>query len=52
MDHKPLLVLGVGNKILSDDGIGIRLIEDLQEHFKYQAIEFKEACCGGLEIVE
>ena len=52
MDQKPLLVLGVGNRILSDDGIGIRLIEDLQEQFSHQPIEFKDACCGGLEIVE
>jgi len=52
MNQKPLLVLGVGNRILSDDGIGIRLIEDLQDHFSNQPVEFKEACCGGLEIVE
>jgi hydrogenase maturation protease len=47
-----LLILGIGNRILSDDGIGIRLIEDLQDEFKHPLVHFKTACAGGLEIVE
>ncbi len=47
-----LLILGIGNSILSDDGIGIRLIEDLQKEFKHPMVHFKTACTGGLEIVE
>lgn len=47
-----LLILGIGNSILSDDGIGIKLIEDLQNEFKHPLIHFKTACTGGLEIVE
>lgn len=50
--NQPLLILGIGNKILSDDGIGIRLIEDLQEEFRHPHVHFKTACTGGLEIVE
>lgn len=49
---QPLLILGIGNKILSDDGIGIRLIEDLQDEFKHPLVHFQSACTGGLEIVE
>jgi hydrogenase maturation protease len=52
MNEKPILILGIGNKILSDDGIGIRLIEDLQDYFKDSCLHFKTACAGGLEIVE
>jgi hydrogenase maturation protease len=52
MDSKPLLILGIGNKILSDDGIGIKLVEDLQTHFRHPFVHFKTACAGGLEIVE
>ncbi len=49
---QPMLILGIGNRILSDDGIGIRLIEDLQDEFSYPLVHFKTACTGGLEIVE
>lgn len=52
MNEKPVLILGIGNKILTDDGIGIRLIEDLQHRFDPGMVDFKTACCGGLEIVE
>lgn len=51
-NNQTLLVLGIGNRILSDDGIGIRLIEDLRDEFNHPAIHFKTACTGGLEIVE
>ena len=47
-----LLILGIGNRILSDDGIGIKLIEDLQDEFLHPMVHFKTACTGGLEIVE
>jgi hydrogenase maturation protease len=49
---QPLLILGIGNRILSDDGIGIKLIEDLQDEFRHPLVHFKTACTGGLEIVE
>jgi hydrogenase maturation protease len=49
---QPLLILGIGNRILSDDGIGIKLIEDLQDEFKHPLVRFETACTGGLEIVE
>jgi hydrogenase maturation protease len=49
---QPLLILGIGNRILSDDGIGIKLIEDLQDEFRHPRVHFKTACTGGLEIVE
>ncbi len=49
---QPLLILGIGNRILSDDGIGIKLIEDLQGEFRHPLVHFKTACTGGLEIVE
>ena len=39
------LVLGVGNLILSDEGVGIRVIERLQE--KYQLPEGVQALDGG-----
>lgn len=52
MTIKPLLILGVGNRILSDDGIGIKLIEDIRPDIQHPLVHFKTACGGGLEIVE
>ena len=52
MDKKKILVLGLGNKILCDDGIGVRLTEDLQAGFNCPEVYFETACCGGLDIVE
>jgi len=47
-----LLVLGIGNEILTDDGIGIRLVEDLQKKAFPAGIVFEKGTVGGLEILE
>jgi hydrogenase maturation protease len=46
------LILGVGNDILMDDGIGPRLVNDLSRELQIPGAEFKSACVGGLELVE
>jgi hydrogenase maturation protease len=46
------LVLGLGNDILMDDGIGPRLVRDLGPLFENPDMHFDIACCGGLEIME
>lgn len=46
------LILGLGNEILTDDGIGIKLTHDLKNKFRRSSFDFKTASCGGLEIVE
>jgi len=51
-NNKKILVLGIGNTLLSDDGIGPRIIRDLSSVFKDSNISFKETCCGGIEIAE
>lgn len=52
MSNKKILILGLGNEILSDDGIGPRLVKDLAEKNSEENIEFTTSCCGGLEIME
>jgi hydrogenase maturation protease len=52
MSFKKILILGLGNEILSDDGIGPRLVKDLAEKNNEENIEFITSCCGGLEIME
>jgi hydrogenase maturation protease len=52
MTDKRTLILGVGNEILSDDGIGPRLVKNLAHMFDEPNLHFKTASCGGLEIME
>jgi hydrogenase maturation protease len=47
-----ILILGLGNELLCDDAIGIRLAVELEEHYRSPQIDFKTSCNGGLEIVE
>lgn len=47
-----ILVLGVGNDILTDDGIGPKLCDFLKEKFSDKPIQFEKLNVGGLEILE
>lgn len=46
------LILGLGNDILSDDGIGPYLVREISNILENPRIQFQTACCGGLEIME
>ncbi len=50
--NKNILILGLGNDILTDDGIGPRLTNDLSKMIVNNDMHFITTCCGGLEIVE
>ena len=52
MSEKRILILGLGNDILTDDGIGPRLARDMSKVFTRPDIIFNFASCGGLEILE
>ena len=49
---KKILVLGIGNEILTDDGIGPKLVEDLKKSDFPDHVKFQNAFIGGLEILE
>ena len=54
---KKVLILGVGNDILTDDGIGPKLVWFLKEDAKKRrnektSLEFQTAALGGLELLE
>jgi hydrogenase maturation protease len=49
---KKTLILGIGNNILTDDGIGFRLVSDLKGMISNSDLDYETACCGGLEIIE
>jgi hydrogenase maturation protease len=50
--NKKMLILGLGNDILTDDGIGPRLAHDLAQMIDNPDVNFDTASCGGLEIME
>jgi hydrogenase maturation protease len=50
--NKKMLILGLGNDILTDDGIGPRLVRDLAQMINDPNVQFDTASCGGLEIME
>jgi len=50
--NKKTLILGLGNDILTDDGIGPRLMSDLGQMIDDPNVQFDTTCCGGLEIME
>jgi len=45
------LVLGIGNEILTDEGIGPKMVKKLEVSFPHEDIQYKTACVGGLEIL-
>ena len=47
-----ILILGIGNDILSDDAIGPKIVKRLQEDISSDNISFLTAAAGGLEILE
>ena len=47
-----LLVLGIGNEILSDDAIGPKLVKDLSKDFDGAGIDFLSCSLGGLDVLE
>jgi len=47
-----ILIIGLGNDILTDDGTGPMLVKYLQEVFSRPDITYNIAACGGLELME
>ena len=46
------LILGIGNDILTDDGIGPRLVQALKKDIHKDNLDFMAIAAGGLEILE
>ncbi len=50
--EKPVVVLGLGNPLMTDEGVGVYLIERLMPSAsEYPAVEFVDAGTGGLSIL-
>ena len=46
------LVLGLGNDILGDDGIGLRIVEELKRRPGLAELEFETATTAGLALLD
>ena len=50
--RKDTVVIGLGNLLLSDEGIGIHLIRKLSEHQnEFPSVEFIDAGTGGMNVL-
>ena len=52
MRAEQTLILGLGNDILSDDGMGFHIVSDLKNLISKNDVVFETASCGGLELAE
>jgi len=46
------IVLGVGNPILCDDGVGIHVINELKKHINDPNVTIDEALTGGMNLLD
>ena len=46
------LVLGIGNPILGDDGVGFHVAQQLGKEIKDRNIDIKDTSAGGLNLLE
>jgi hydrogenase maturation protease len=47
----PTVVLGLGNPLMTDEGIGVYLLERLAESAAYPSVDFIDAGTGGLAVL-
>jgi hydrogenase maturation protease len=46
------LVLGMGNTILCDDGVGIYVVQEVAKQFQRDGVDFAEASVGGMRLLD
>ena len=47
-----ILILGIGNEVLRDDGIGPRIVKDIRSRIQAENVDCKFAVLGGMETIE
>jgi len=47
-----ILILGVGNDILMDDGIGVKLVKMLEKEFPDPAASYETCMMGGFDVLD
>jgi len=51
-NENKILILGMGNDILTDDGIGIKITKVLEKKYPFPNIIYDTLSLGGMEIIE
>ena len=46
------IIIGVGNPILSDDGVGIHVIKQIKQHINDPNVVIEEALTGGMNLLD
>jgi hydrogenase maturation protease len=46
------IVLGVGNQILGDDGVGVHIANELKKHIQNPDVTVDEAITGGMNLLD
>ena len=49
---KQILIIGLGNTLLSDDGVGIYVVREIRKLAQRSDVAFHEASVGGLELLD
>jgi hydrogenase maturation protease len=47
----PLLVIGIGNPLLSDDGVGLQLLEKIEDKIENNSVEFIDGGTQGIALL-
>ncbi|MFC2118541.1 hydrogenase maturation protease [Bacteroidota bacterium] len=50
--REKIIVLGFGNEILTDDGIGVRIVKKIQNEEIFSSMSFDVGWLGGMEILD
>jgi hydrogenase maturation protease len=46
------VIIGIGNPVLSDDSVGLRIARELRHRVIARDVEIVELCTGGMRLVE
>ena len=52
VEKEKILILGLGNEILMDDGIAPRLVQEIADQYPFANVVYQTASVGGLDLVD
>jgi hydrogenase maturation protease len=52
MHNQHILILGIGNILLADEGVGIHIVRELQKRSLPSCVEVIDGGTGGFELIE
>ncbi len=52
MDHNNILILGIGNYLMGDEGIGVHVVNQLEKEILPEGIDVLDGGTGGFHLLE